>query len=103
LHQGWQFGKNGWWITLCCRWFADCQGYLSLRHRISCERVHDQQDILALVSKVFGNCGRVCCTLQPHQRWRVGRRCDDDRTFHAFSTKDLLNKLLDLSAALADE
>jgi hypothetical protein len=90
-------GNRGW------RRFADGQGDFALGHGVAGERVHDQQNLLALVAEIFGDGRCVGCALQAHQGAGVGRGGDDDGAAHAFLAENLLDEFLHLAAAFADQ
>ena len=103
LHQFRQLGEYRGWITLG-RWrLADGQGDFPLGLGKTGQRVHQQQDVLALVAKIFGDARAVHRRAHPHQRRIVGRRSHHHRTLEAFFAEDVLDELLDLPAPLTDQ
>ena len=98
-----QLGKYRRRVTAGGRWFADGQCNFALCHGVAGQRIHDQQDLLALVTKILGDGGGVSRTLQAHQRAGIGRRGDNHGATHAFLTEDVLDEFLDLAAAFADQ
>ena len=74
LDQLGQPGEHRRWIALGRRRFTDGQGDLALRLGIARQRVHQQQDVLALVTEVFGDACAVLRGAQAHQRRIVRRR-----------------------------
>jgi len=82
---------------------ADRERDLALCHRVTRERVHQQQHMLALVAEIFGERGGVSGALHAQQRRDVGRRGDDDRTREPVFAEDLLDEFLHFAAPLADE
>ena len=72
------------------------------RHRIACQRIHQQQHVPALVAEMFGDRRRVDGALHARQRRRVAGCGDDDRTPDPFVAENVLDELLDFAPALAD-
>jgi hypothetical protein len=103
FHQHRQLGEHRRRIALGGGRLADGQRDLALRHGVAGQRIHDQQDVLALVAEVLGNRGGVGGALQAHQRRRVGRRGHHHRAAQAFLAQDLLDEFLDLAAPFADQ
>ncbi|MNE14883.1 hypothetical protein D3C80_1077780 [compost metagenome] len=73
LHQLGQLGENRRRVALGGRRLADGQGDLALSLGKTRQRVHQQQDVLALVAKVFGDACAIHGRAQAHQRRIVGR------------------------------
>jgi hypothetical protein len=67
------------------------------------ERIHDQQDVLALVAKVLRNRRRAPRAVEPHQRRIVRRRRDNNRPLQTLRPKNALDELLHFAATLADQ
>jgi hypothetical protein len=87
-----------------CRWrLADRQSDLALRHCKACDRVHDQQHVIAPVSEVFRNRGGGVGGARAHQRRLVRGRRHDDRALQARRAQVLLDELEHLAAALSDQ
>src|SRR5471032_3229950 len=101
LHQYWQFGEYRRLINLV-RWqFADGQVDYPMGLGETGQRIHEQQDILALVAEILGDARAVHRGAQAHQRRIVRRRGNDHRTLEAFFTEDVLDEFLNFTTPLA--
>ncbi len=103
FHQLRQLGEHGRRVAFGRGRLADGQRDLALRHREAGQRIHDQQHVLALVTEIFGDRGRVSRALQAHQRGSVRRRGDHNRMRHAFLAENVIDEFLHFAAALADQ
>ena len=79
------------------------QADLALGHGGAGDRVHEQQDVAALVAERLGDAGGHERRLEADQRRLVGGGDDDDRARHALGAEVLLEELADLAATLPDE
>ncbi len=95
--------KHRGWIAARDRRLADGQCNFTLCHGIACQRIHDQQHMLALIAKIFGDSGGIRRTLQAHQRTGVGGCCNDDRTCKTFGAEIMLDEFFHFATALADQ
>ncbi|MNR24566.1 hypothetical protein D3C85_1416500 [compost metagenome] len=73
LHQFRQLGEHRRRITLGRRRLADGQGDFPLGLGETGQRIHEQQDVLALVAEIFGDARAIHGRAQSHQR-RIVRR-----------------------------
>ncbi len=103
LHQLGQLGEHRRRIALGGRRLADGQGDFPLGLGETCQGIHQQQDVLALVAKIFGDPRAVHRSPQTHQRSIIRWRGHHHRTLEAFLTQDVLDELLDLTSPLADQ
>ena len=55
LDQLRQAGENRGRIASCHRRFSNGQCNFALRHGVTRQRIHDQQNMLALITEMFGN------------------------------------------------
>ena len=63
FHQGREFGEDRRRVAFGRRWLTDSQRDFTLRHRVAGQRIHDQQHVLAAVTKIFGDAGGIGCPL----------------------------------------
>ncbi len=98
-----QAGEHAGRIAARHRRFADRQGDFALCHGVAGQRIHDQQDLLALLAEMLGDRGGVGRALQAHQGADIGRRGDDHRAAQAGAAEILFDEFLDLAAAFADQ
>ena len=98
-----QFGEHGRRIALGGRRLAGGEADLALRHREARDRVHQHQHVLAEVAEIFGDRQRQIGGLAAHQRGLVGGRDHHHRAREALLAEIVLQELLHLAAALADE
>src|SRR6185312_6899368 len=103
LNDFWKDSENRWRVSLLARRFTSGQPDLSLSHREPCDRVHNQQNILALVPKILGHCERD--KARPHaQRRRAIRGCNHNhRPLPAFGSKLVFQKFAHFPVAFAYE
>ena len=85
------------------RRFARRQADLALGHGIAGDGVHQQQDVLALIAKVFGDRRGGSRRLHADQGRLVAGGHDDDALGQALRTEVALDELVHLAAALADQ
>ena len=83
--------------------FPSCQANFALRLSEPCQRIHEQQDIHPLISKIFGNgCGPPR-TVNAHQ-WRlIGRSGDNNCALQTLGAQCLIDKISDLTPSLTHE
>src|SRR5581483_12284076 len=74
-------------IPLLTGRFAGGQADLALRHGQPCDRVHDEQDVFALVTEILRDGERDKARTDAQGRRTVRSRADDDGALHAFRTK----------------
>ena len=98
-----QFGEHRRRIAFRGRRLAGRQPDLTLRHRKTCDRVHQAQHVLVVVAEVFGDRQRQIRRLPPHQRRLVRRRDHNHGTRETFLAEVVLQELLHLAAAFADQ
>ena len=90
-------------IALGSRRLAGRQADLALRHGEARDRIDHAEDVALLVAEIFGEGKRQIGRLAPHQGRLVRGRHDDDRACQPFLAEIVLQELLHLAPALADE
>src|SRR5579883_186529 len=83
--------------------FAGGEADFALGHGESRERIHDEQDIFALRTKIFGYGGGGQRRANAQQRRLVGGGNDDDRTSEPVFANRIFEKFPDFPAAFADQ
>ena len=95
--------EHGRRITLLAGRLSRGQSDFALRHGQARHRIHHQQNVRALIAKIFRGGQRHERGANPQRRGTVGRRRHHHRTLHAFRAEFLIQKRLDLAIALADQ
>ena len=103
LQQPRQLGKHRRRIAFGGRRLAGGKPDLALRHGKAGDRVHQQQHLLVLIAEILGDGERQIARLAPHQRRLVGGRDHHDRAGKSRLAEIVLQELLHLAAALADQ
>ncbi len=103
LDQLGQLGEHRGWIATGGGRLADGQGDLALGLGETGQRIHQQQDVLALVAEVLGNARAVHRGAQAHQRRVIRRRSHHHRALEPLLTEDVLDELLHLPPPLTDQ
>jgi hypothetical protein len=98
-----QLGEHRWRVALGGRRLAHGQGDFPLGLGEAREGVHDQQHMQALVAEMLGDGGGIGGAVQTQQGRRVGRGGDHGGAFQPFLAEDVLDEILDLAAAFADQ
>ena len=91
----WRVTARGWWL-------ADRQADFPLRHRETGNRIDDQQDVLALISKIFGDGVSSVDGVSSHQGGLIRRGYQHHRALSPFDTQCLLKKIAYFSATFTD-
>ena len=103
FHQRREFGEDRRRVAFGRRWLTDGQRDFTLRHRVTGQGIHDQQHVLAAVSKIFGDTGGIRGTLHAQQRRHVCRCGDHHRAGAAFRTQNVFNKVFYFTTTFADQ
>ena len=88
-------------IASCNGSFARGKTYLTLSHSVTCEGVHHQKHVLALVLEILGNGGGGHGAFVSHHRGLIGGGNYQYRPCHTLRTQVSLDKFKNLSASLA--
>ena len=96
-------GKRAGRIGLAGRRLPCCQTDLPGGHGKSCDRIHHQQDVLALISKEFADGGSEIGPAHPYERRRIRRGCNDDGSLQTILTEVSFNKLPDFPTPLSNK
>ena len=67
------------------------------------QRVHEQEYVEALIAEILGNGGGRPGRADAQDRRIIGGGDDDDRAAQALFAQGMLQEILDLAAALADQ
>src|SRR5690349_15845056 len=103
LEQTRQHCENRGGITFTCRWFADREPDLALRHCVTGDRVHHEHDIHTLVAKGFSNGHSDEGGLQADQRRLIGGRYHNDRARQSLWSQIPLQEFAHFASSFADQ
>ncbi len=98
-----QFGEDGGGVTLAGGRLAGRQADLALGHGEAGHRIHQQQDIEAIVAQLLGHRHGDIGRLAAHQRRFVAGRGDHDGAGQAALAQIVLDELLHFAATFADQ
>ncbi len=95
--------KNRGGVTFLAGRFAGSETDFTLGHGETGDGVHDEQNILTLISEEFGDCERDETGSDAEGCWLVGGGNDDDGVGHAFGSEVMLQKFTNFAISFADE
>ena len=103
LEDSWQQREHRRRVSFLTGRLSGRQSDFALRHGQPRHRVHHQQDILALIAKIFGHRQRDKAGADAQRRWPVGGGHHHHRAAAAFRPQFVIEKRAHLAIALADQ